>query len=207
MIYPNLRFPKLTKRPFFYTNFVQTIDGKVKVKIPGYWPIGSRKDHEVLMELRAHADALIHGGNLAREFGEATVKSLNKISFRTLKVKLGKNPNLPYYIITTKPKEFSRINAKVFSGNLKSLVKQLQNRGYKHVLIEGGPTLLGSFLKENLLDEIFLTIAPKIFGSEKDKTLTLIEGILFPPEAIKKLKLLSIKPIEDEIFLRYTLEN
>ena len=207
MLYPNLTFKKPRNRPFFYTNFVQTVDGKVQVKIPGYWPIGSRKDHEVLMELRAHADALIHGGNLAREFGEITLKSLGKSSFKALRKKFGKDPNLPYFVVTTKPEEFSQLKANIYAENLDSLVKELQSRGYKHILLEGGPTLLGSFLKENLIDEIFLTITPKIFGSEKGNTLTLVEGILFPPEATKKLKLLSIKPIEDEIFLRYTLEN
>jgi len=38
MLYPNLKFPKFSDRPFFYTNFVQTIDGKVGVKEEGYWP-------------------------------------------------------------------------------------------------------------------------------------------------------------------------
>ena len=81
MLYPNLKFPKVLKRPFFYTNFVQTVDGKVgvgKSELQGYWPIGSKKDYEVLTELRAYADCLIHGGNLAREFGEQTLKSINK---------------------------------------------------------------------------------------------------------------------------------
>lgn len=188
MLYPNLKFPRVSGRPFFYTNFVQTVDGKVQVKKPGYWPIGSDKDHEVLIELRANADCLIHGKNLYNEFGKITKKSLQKKEFKNLRKKLGKNPDLPYIIGT---------------HDLKKLSRDLYKRGYKNVLVEGGPTLLGSFLKENLIDEIFLTIAPKIFGSGKENTLTLVEGYLFPPKATKKLKLLSIKPTGDELFLRY----
>lgn len=204
MFYPNLKFPKLKNRPFFYTNFVQTLDGKVAVKNPGYWPIGSRTDHQVLTELRAYADCLIHGGNLAKEFGDVTIQSLQNPKFKSLRKKLGKGEALPYYIISKK-----RTGANIIhlEGELGShLLPFLMEKGYKHVLVEGGPTLLGSFLKENLLDEIFITIAPKIYGTS-DKTLTLVEGQLFPKNSTIKLKLLSIKPFENELFLRYSVEN
>lgn len=190
MLYPNLKFPKAVKRPFFYTNFVQTVDGKVAVKEKGYWPIGSRVDYQVLTELRSYADALIHGGNLARQFGEQTVKSFKK----------------PYYVITNHPQSLNNLNANIFSGNLSSLVKKLQEQGYKYVLVEGGPTLLGSFLKMGLIDEIFLTIAPKIYGSKMGSTQTLVEGILLPPNQYK-LKLISVKKIKDELFLRYSVKK
>ena len=195
MFYPKLVFPTKSGRPFFYTNFVQTLDGKVAVthpssggKKPGYWPIGSKADYGVLIELRTRADALIHGKNLANEFGLITQGSLNKLSFKRMRQKLGKNPKLPYIIAT---------------HDLKGLTRQLHKKGYKHVLVEGGPTLLGSFLKENLIDEIFLTLAPKIYGTETNKTLNLVEGYLFPEEATIKLKLLSVKQFESELFLRY----
>lgn len=174
MFYPNLNFPKVKGRPFFYTNFVSTVDGKVS----GYWPIGSKKDHQVLMELRSQADVLVHGKNLYKQFGEITKRSLSKF------------PNLSYYPVT---KHISP----------KKLAVDFYKKGYKNVLIEGGPTLLGSFLKANLIDEIFLTIAPKIFGNKKGQTLTLVEGILFSKKTIKKLKLLSVKPYENELYLRY----
>lgn len=191
MLYPNLKFPRISGRPFFYTNFVQTLDGKVGVSKPGYWPIGSRVDYEVLTELRAHSDCLIHGKNLAREFGSITKQNLNKPFFKKLRKRLGKNPELPYY---------------VGIHDLSKLIEELKRKGYKNILVEGGPTLLGSFLKENLIDEIFITIAPKIYGSSGD-TLTLVEGQLFLPKTTKKLKLLSVKPIKNELFLRYRVEN
>lgn len=192
MLYPNLKFPKTSTRPFFYTNFVQTLDGKVQVKDKGYWPIGSKVDHEVLVELRAHADLLIHGKNLAKEFGTITKQDINKPSFKKMRQRLGKNPDLPYYIGT---------------HDLKQLSKDLYRNGYKHVLVEGGPTLLGSFLKENLIDEIFLTIAPKIYGSKSQNTLTLVEGVFFKPQQIKTLSLVSLKKIGNELFLRYMVSR
>ncbi|MBI2020629.1 RibD family protein [Candidatus Daviesbacteria bacterium] len=209
MVYPKLKFPKLKNRPFFYTNFVQTIDGKVQVKKAGYWPIGSRIDYQVLVELRAYADCLIHGGNLAREFGEITLKNLKKTSFKNLRKKIGKTPNLPYYIVTNHGDKFKNFGKSPYvyvthtGHGLEELMELVKKMGHKYVLVEGGPTLLGSFLKENLIDEIFLTIAPKIFGNDGKSTLTLVEGVLFSPQKIKSLKLVSVKKIESEVFLRY----
>ncbi len=215
MLYPNLKFSKTPKnRPFFYTNFVQTLDGKVAISedgLPagrqGYWPIGSKKDYEVLVDLRAYADCLIHGGNLARQFGDKTLESINKPLFKKMRRAMGKSTNLPYYVITKHPKSLGlhlRGVASIFSGDLTSLVEELQDLGHKHVLVEGGPNLLGSFLKMGLIDEIFLTIAPKIFGSKPNSTKTLVEGILLPPDKFK-LKLISVKEIADELFLRYQI--
>ncbi len=196
MFYQNLKFPKVKGRPFFYTNFVQTVDGKVQVlkNTNDYWPIGSKVDHDVLVELRAYADCLIHGKNLGLEFGEVTLKNLNKPDFKNLRKKLGKKPYLPYYILNRK-------------NSIKSLISELNKKGYIHVLVEGGPTLLASFLKENLIDQIFLTIAPKIFGNENSSTLTLVENYLFPKKEIKNLSLLSVKRIKNELFLHYKVEN
>ncbi|MBI2196662.1 RibD family protein [Candidatus Daviesbacteria bacterium] len=213
MLYPNLKFPKRTDRPFFYTNFVSTVDGKVQVleNTMDYWPIGSKTDYKVMLELRAYADCLIHGKNLAKEFGEITLNSLNKNSFKKMRQKLGKDPILPYFILSGKPETLEKsLGAKLIhlpGGNLQELVKLLQEKKYKHILVEGGPTLLGSFLKENLIDEIFLTIAPKIFGSTRGITLTLVEGYLFPKNATKNLSLLSIKKLSSEIYLRYKVRK
>lgn len=208
MFYQNLKFPKVEDRPFFYTNFVSTLDGKVAVKKQGYWPIGSKKDYQVLVELRSYADCLIHGANLARQFGEITLKSINKPTFKQMRRVLGKSANLPYYIITSKPLKME--GARMFhieGGSLKNLVDHLKEKKYRNVLVEGGPTLLGSFLKENLIDEIFLTISPKIYGTDKLTTKNLVEGILFPPSQIKHLKLISVKKMKGELFLRYSLKT
>lgn len=202
MVYPNLKFPKVLNRPFFYTNFVSTVDGQVAVKESGYWPIGSKKDHQVLLELRAYADCLVVGGNLARQFGNQIQNSLKQKDFQTLRQKLGKDSVLPYYIIS----KDKSLGENVISPNkqgIGSLINFFKEKNFQNVLIEGGPTLLTSFLKKGLIDQIFLTISPKIFGSKKDLTLNLIEGYLFPAQDIIKLELVSVKQFNNELFLRY----
>ncbi len=51
-------------------------------------------------------------------------------------------------------------------SNLRFLLAQLSSRGVTHLLVEGGPTVIGSFLRENLADDIIVYIAPKILGAK-----------------------------------------
>ena len=67
----------------------------------------------------------------------------------------------------------------------------------------GGPILNGAMLEAGVLDELFLTLAPKIQnGSE---SVTLFEGRAFPPEHLAAASLLSIYRSGDELYLRYRL--
>jgi diaminohydroxyphosphoribosylaminopyrimidine deaminase/5-amino-6-(5-phosphoribosylamino)uracil reductase len=51
-------------------------------------------------------------------------------------------------------------------SNLHFLLDELSKRGIGHLLVEGGPSVLTSFLKEQLADEIIVYIAPKILGAQ-----------------------------------------
>jgi len=44
-------------------------------------------------------------------------------------------------------------------------LKALFDRGVRHVLLEGGPTLAGAFLEARLVDQVVAYIAPKLLGS------------------------------------------
>ncbi len=57
-------------------------------------------------------------------------------------------------------------------SNLHFLLAELSNRGITQLLVEGGPTVLTSFLKENLADEIIVYIAPMILGSQSSVGIT-----------------------------------
>ena len=49
-------------------------------------------------------------------------------------------------------------------SNLRLLLDELSGRGIAQLLVEGGPTVISSFLKEQLADEICAYIAPRILG-------------------------------------------
>ena len=51
-------------------------------------------------------------------------------------------------------------------SNLYFLLDELRKRGIAQLLVEGGPTVIGSFLKEQLADEICIYISPRILGQE-----------------------------------------
>jgi dihydrofolate reductase len=46
-----------------------------------------------------------------------------------------------------------------------NIIKRYEKEGYENMLVAGGPHVATSFLKEQLIDEFWLTIEPKIFGS------------------------------------------
>ena len=235
MLYHRLTFPLEAKKPYFYANFVATLDGKVQVlkDTEGYWPLGSKLDYETLIELRTYADCLIHGKTTA--LGHPTLRSLSKDSFQQLRKANGQtdpfvyiavanhptdelapkltsdNDNVTTIIVTSEQAVVSDTLSKATevvrlgksSVDLSLLPDFLSKRGLKTILVEGGPTLMGSFFEKGLIDEVFLTIAPKVIGDEEGHTLTMVEGFLFPPEHVPSFNLISVKQEGDELFLRY----
>lgn len=82
-----------------------------------------------------------------------------------------------------------------------AVLKNLSERGLKRVLIEGGGELNFSFFKANLVDEIYITVTPKILGGATAPTA--VDGAGFLRDAQKQLTLKSCRRRGDEIFLRY----
>lgn len=236
MLYRDLKFPFEAKIPYFYTNFVATIDGKIQVleDTEAYWPLGSKLDYETLIELRTYADVLIHGSTTA--LAHPTLISLSKEGFHKAR-KRTKKTEILYIVVSNHPtddlvpklasthefvrtmvitSEKVRVSTKLTEAtevvrlgrnevNLRLLSDFLQKRGKKHILVEGGPTLMGSFFKANLINEIFLTIAPKAVGNMPGKTLTMIEGFLYPPADVPRFELISCQPVGNEVYLRYKI--
>ncbi|EPX57859.1 Diaminohydroxyphosphoribosylaminopyrimidine deaminase [Cystobacter fuscus DSM 2262] len=50
--------------------------------------------------------------------------------------------------------------------DLEALMRRLAREGLNHVLVEGGAEMYGSFLREELADELLLFVAPKLIGGE-----------------------------------------
>jgi riboflavin biosynthesis pyrimidine reductase len=81
----------------------------------------------------------------------------------------------------------------------------LRSNPGKRILIEGGPRLLGSFYKERLVDEQFLTLAPQIAGRDADDgRLSLVMGNTFAPRAPLWGDLVDVRRGGSHLFLRYS---
>lgn len=86
------------------------------------------------------------------------------------------------------------------SGDLTDLLLSLKDRGFQNVIIAGGTFVNSSFLKEGLIDEIQITIEPKIFG----------EGLrLFDKTPVDvNLELLDMKKLNDNsVHLTYKVKK
>jgi len=57
-------------------------------------------------------------------------------------------------------------------SNLYFLTSELAKRGVAQLLVEGGPTVIASFLKQRLADEIVVYITPKILGAQGGVAIT-----------------------------------
>lgn len=74
----------------------------------------------------------------------------------------------------------------------------------RRLLVEGGPRVNHSFIQRRLVDEIFLTIAPKIAGGDPR---SLTEGPPLPPEISSSPSLVSVYLTDSELYLRYRLQR
>jgi 2,5-diamino-6-(ribosylamino)-4(3H)-pyrimidinone 5'-phosphate reductase len=74
--------------------------------------------------------------------------------------------------------------------------------GVRWLLCEGGPTLNHGLLSAGLVDELFVTLAPKLVGGGGP---TIVEGEAFSPDTPGGLRLLALHADGDELYLRYRI--
>ncbi len=76
--------------------------------------------------------------------------------------------------------------------------------GVRILLHEGGPTLFGKFLSANVVDELFITLAPQIAGRTTPTIRPgLVQGVEFLPETASWFQLLGVKQKAEHLYLRY----
>ncbi|MBI5123570.1 dihydrofolate reductase family protein [Candidatus Roizmanbacteria bacterium] len=108
-------------------------------------------------------------------------------------------------VLTRSPKKYFKQSVKdqlEFSDETpEKLLKRMSLLGYKKTLLVGGAIINGLFLKQSLVDELYLTIEPKLFGKGKN----IIEGQLLN----KSLRLISVKKLNKAgtLLLQYQLNK
>ncbi|MBA4452585.1 MAG: 2,5-diamino-6-(ribosylamino)-4(3H)-pyrimidinone 5'-phosphate reductase [Nitrosopumilaceae archaeon] len=86
--------------------------------------------------------------------------------------------------------------------NVKSLLQNLGRRKIKTVLLEGGGSINWEFIKNNLVDELFITITPYILGGTD--SISLVQGKGFDTILKStKLRLKSVRRIQNDVVLHY----
>jgi dihydrofolate reductase len=68
-------------------------------------------------------------------------------------------------VYTRHPERYSSAKNLIFTQKSpKLLLADLAVQGFERVILTGGPTINSLFARERLIDEIMLTVSPKIFG-------------------------------------------
>ena len=211
--------------PYVILSAAISIDGKIST-IAGDSKLSSKEDHTRLHKLRSKVDAILIGKNTLLHddplltvrytkgknpiriildskgtipINSKIIKTSNEISTiivvskKISKTNLSKLQKLPIEIIV----------AGENSINLKLLLKKLSSKKIKTVLVEGGGTVHWEFIKNNLFDELIITLSPFLIGGEN--AISFVEGRGF--EKISNsptLKLTSIKRLKNHLVLNYT---
>ena len=132
--------------------FVSTLDGKVtKWGNPHVKIWSSQQDQEYFKEIWNTSPLVIMGSN----------------SFKAESFSLSSNQL--FVVMTKHPSKYKQYEV---PGKLEftdkspvALTQQFKIQGYETMLVAGGPHVATSFLKEQLIDELWLTLEPRIFGT------------------------------------------
>lgn len=138
-------------------------------------------DKSYFVQVTKQAGVMIMGSKTFDTIGKVLPGRKNIVMTRD-KTRLSQNTNL---IFTQKPPG--------------QIIKDLEAQGYGAAVLIGGSVTNTLFMKENLIDEIHITMVPRLFG----KGLSLFRDTLDT-----RLELLDIKKIDkDFVLLKYRVKK
>jgi riboflavin-specific deaminase-like protein len=218
-------------RPYVFANMIGTADGKAAIGGRA-GPLGNEADRVLFMQLRTVPDAILVGsgtlraeryGRLVRDPALRERRSQRGLEPEPLGVVVTRSGRLPFdiplfsepgsrvLVYTSVETPFPETAAEVGiirmrEGELTmtSVLESLRgDYGVRSVLCEGGPTVLAALLAEDVLDELFLSIAPKLAGGREVPTV--VDGTGLPEPA--ELGLVWVLESEGYLFLRYVTKR
>jgi riboflavin biosynthesis pyrimidine reductase len=203
-------------RPYTFFNFVTTLDGRGAVD-GSTRPLGGPADLEMLLALRAVADAVLIGPGTVRAEGYGRLVSPDRRASSPPAVLISRRFDIPWeaglfaaadqpVLIYTSldagsppdvaaPVEVVRLPECTPAAAL----ADLRGRGVRALLSEGGPTLFHGFVSAGLVDELFLTLTPLLTGDEAETSILRGSRLADP----SRFALRWVLRAEDELFLRY----
>jgi len=123
-----------------------TLDGKIGKSADHFPDWTGKEDKRMFVEITRRAGVIIMGSR----------------TFLTIGKPLPGRKNI---ILTRDPRRTSDDPSLVFTHQpLKELIANLEKDGYQEVILAGGALINSLFAKEELIDEILVTVSPFIFG-------------------------------------------
>ncbi len=140
------------------------------------------------------------------------VGNLNRMKFNSDFLDYGNSEKMIFTTKKSKKEKIEKIRKKseVYvlgesRVNLHRMMEILYNRGVRRLMVEGGGTINFELLKEGLVDELYVAVAPKIFGGKNAPTLA--DGDGFKAGEILNLEFLGLEKLEDVVVLRYRVSQ
>jgi len=138
------------RTPFVVYKVAVTVDGRVTV--PGSRWVSGEESRRLVHELRAGFDAVAVGmGTVRLENPRLDARDVAAVR-QPRRLAFGSGP-LP---------EGSELELR--TGPLEHELRQLGDEGVQSLLLEGGPTLAGAFLRAGAVDKLLVFVAPLLAG-------------------------------------------
>ena len=172
-------------RPFVTYKAAVTLDGRVTV--PGSRWVSGEESRRRVHELRASADAVAAGmGTVRLENPRLDARDV-PVRRQPRRLAFGRGP-LP-----------AGSELELRSGPLEEELQALAGEGVQSLLLEGGPTLAGAFLRSGLVDRLLLFVAPTLAGAGP--------GILDGLDEPLRLVHLTSTPVGEDVLLEAYLRE
>ena len=166
---------------------LQSLDGFLARSNSDDLSWGTREDKEFFTSKTKEIGVMIMGSTTFEN-----MKGIKGTAFRDRHVVVMTSRPEVYSIYTN---EFAK-KVEFISGTPKDIVNHLETQGVRTAAIVGGSKVIQQFIASKLVNELFITIAPVIFG----------DGIPFCDGKVEdlKLELVSSKNIsQNEVLLQY----
>jgi riboflavin-specific deaminase-like protein len=215
-------------RPYVVLNMIATLDGRAALE--GHTRgLSSASDRSLFHLLRSAGDALLVGAGTARI--ERYGKAVKSAELRERRERHGLDPVQPTVIVsgrlllpsdlpllqatgapvvlaTAAEHELEGVEADVkyerTGDDLPLLLARLRSEhGFRSLVCEGGPTLTSYLLAAGLIDELFLSIAPKLVGGGDEPTIATGRELPQPANA----ELVWLCESDGELFTRWRIRR
>lgn len=196
----------LPDRPLVAMNFVATVDGRATIEGRS-GPIGSDADTAMLSGLRSRFEAVMIGAGTMRveRYGQLASKLVivsGRLDLPWDAPAFTEDGEVVIFTATEAEPPETAASLEVIrhegAVNLPKAVRHLRREhGIRALLSEGGPHLHEQMQAEGLVDDLFLTIAPKLSGGGAPR---IIEG---PLPGVVGLELAWLLEEDGELFARY----
>ncbi|MEK0345510.1 MAG: 2,5-diamino-6-(ribosylamino)-4(3H)-pyrimidinone 5'-phosphate reductase [Nitrosopumilus sp.] len=211
-------------KPYVILSAATSIDGKIATRT-GDSKLSSKQDSVRLHKLRSKVDAILVGKNTVFQDNPLLTvrhtRGKNPIrivldSKGTISKKskiLQTSDKIPTIIAVSKSitkSNFYKLKKfpvqVIIAGenfvNIKLLLKKLLDKKIKTILVEGGGTINWEFIKQNLFDELIITLSPCIIGG--NDAISFVQGQGFKKISNSpKLRLKLIKRLKNHLVLYY----